>query len=215
MKSLRLVAFALCAFSASAPGWARLVHPPSTMVVASPDGGSLLRIDPANWTSVDPAQHATASVFRYDPASKSYQLGATFALRNQVAPDLAAISTDATYIVTCDDWDRIGCTPNTVVIYRGSGEFLKAWSLTDIFSPEEIDRLSPKFSNTASRYWRGNFLQIIGSTLSIPPRLEAPWQVGSLLNLGTLKFSRIGEHWVDPKTQKAIPTPKVPLRATH
>jgi hypothetical protein len=191
---------------------AMLVAPPKIVVVASPDGGSLLRIDPGPWHSTDPAQHATASVFRYDPISKSYRLSTTFALRNRVAPDLAIIANDATYIATCDDWNEIGCTPNAVVVYRGSGEFLKAWSLEDIFSPAEIRRFGPFAINDSSRLWRGNFITFVtdgkGPMLSIPWRMDSPWQVLLRLDLNSLTITRSLEQWVDLQTHTIVPAPK-------
>ena len=204
--------YAVFAIFLVASAQARLIEPPGIIIVASPDGGALLRIDPGPWMASEPARPAMASVFRYDPQSKSYRLSTTFTLRNRVAPDVAIISNDATYIATCDDWDQIGCTPNAVVLYRGSGECLKAWSIEDLFSPGEIRRFGPFAMNAPSRYWRGSFIQFItdskGPALSIPWRMDAPWHVALRLDLNSLTFTRNGEHWIDPKTHTVIPAPK-------
>lgn len=176
---------------------AYIVIPPRLTIVASPDGSALLRIDPGSRHSKpgEPIQPAQATVFRYDTPSRTYHFAGTFALRNPLAPMTAIISDRAEYIVTCDDWDpAIGCTPNVLVVYRGSGEVVKAWSLEDIFSPAEIARFGPFASNVPIRRWRGEKLQFIdspkGLSVGIPWARELPWQVSLRLDLTSLTIQK-------------------------
>lgn len=176
---------------------AYVVFPPSLTIVASPDGSALLRIDPGveRPKPGETARPAQATVFRYNAQAKTYHVTGTFALRNPLAPATAAISNGAEFIITCDDWPPlVGCTPNVLVVYFGSGEFVKAWSLEDIFSPAEIKRFGPFASNIPLRRWRGEKLQFIdspkGLSVGIPWARELPWQVSLRLDLTSLTIQK-------------------------
>ena len=195
--------FLLVILGLSAPriASAYLLTPPRLTIVASPDGSALLRIDPGAWPHAggEAARSgkatATATVFLYDAASQSYHVAKTFALRNPIAPTTAIISDGARFIVTCDDWDpEIGCTPNVVAIYRGSGELVKAWALEDIFSPAEIKRFGPFPINVPARRWRGEKVTFVtdskGPAVWIPWANDLPWHVGLRLDLKSLTFEK-------------------------
>jgi hypothetical protein len=139
------------------------VKQPTVQIVASPDGHTLLRIDPnPEWPAANKGSPAQATVFKYDEKTGGYSLATKFALRNLIMPSKALISNGAEFIVTLDDWDPdIGCTANVVVVYRGNGEAVKSWALEDIFTPKEIERLSPQFANVPKRVWRGENIQLV------------------------------------------------------
>jgi hypothetical protein len=118
-------------------------------IVTSSDGSALLRITPAGSSG----SHAVAIVMRFDKATREYRKVAEFKLRNPWAPHQAVITNDARFVVTFDDWGEIGRTENVVVVYRGSGQAIKAWGLSDIFSEEEIKTFR---SSVSSTWWRGD-----------------------------------------------------------
>jgi hypothetical protein len=120
-------------------------------VVASPDGTALLRIMPGR--QGEDGRSAIATVLKYDATSGGYQKAAEFPLRNPWSPHTAAITSEARFIVTFDDWAAIGRTENVVVIYRGTGEFVRAWSLADIFTEDERKKFA---SSVSSTWWRGD-----------------------------------------------------------
>ena len=123
---------------------------PSVQIISSPDGNALLRITPGNQDSSE--SRSTATIFLHDAGSASYRKITEFSLRNPLAPIDAEITNDAQYVVTFDDWGRYGQTENTMVIYRGNGEFLKSWRLEDIYSREEARNFPVSASSTL---WRG------------------------------------------------------------
>jgi TonB family protein len=73
-----------------------------------------------------------------------------FALRNEVTPVSAVLSNDGAWLVTFDDWHSMGYGPNVVVIYRADGTVVRALSLEDILTSEDLDVLPRSVS---SRYW--------------------------------------------------------------
>jgi len=163
----------------------------SLKVIASPDGSALLRITPGQ--SGEKESHATAVVLKYDAASGGYQKVTEFPLRNPVAPHEAVITNGARFIVTFDDWAEIGRTENVVVVYRGTGEVVKSWSLADIFSPEERKRFT---SSVSSTWWRGNVELLENRTQSpvviIRPEARMMPQNGApmLFDIGKLTFEK-------------------------
>ena len=116
--------------------------PSGPQFVASADGSVLLRIEPDNrWLTQPNTQRLppTATVFRFDAKTESFQMVSKFVLRNHLMPSKAFISNGAQFIVTLDDWEpEEGSTPNAVVVYLETGELVKSWSLEDIFSKKEI-----------------------------------------------------------------------------
>jgi hypothetical protein len=137
---LLLLYVAITAVTAEADTWAA----PELTIVTSPDGGALLRITPGG-------PSATAIVMRFDDATRDYRKVAEFSLRNPQAPHQAVITNGGRFVVTFDDWGEIGRTENVVVVYRGNGQIVKAWSLSDIFSKEELKAFR---SSVSSTWWR-------------------------------------------------------------
>jgi hypothetical protein len=188
------VAILSCVAASVAAAYA--VGAPRLMIAASPDGSALLRIDPGAWGREEMARPAQATVYRYDTGSKGYRVTGSFALRNPVAPMTAVISNGAAFVVTCDDYDpAIGSTPNVVVVYRGSGELVKAWALEDIFSSAEIERFGPFPDNVPVWRWRGEKVSFMGDSKSvwIPAGRDLPWHVSLRLDLVSLTFQKYPE----------------------
>jgi len=104
--------------------------PSGPQFVASADGSVLLRIEPDNRWLTQPIAKLppTATVFRFDAKTESFQMVSKFVLRNHLMPSKAFISNGAQFIVTLDDWEpEEGSTPNAVVVYlrnRGIGEVM-------------------------------------------------------------------------------------------
>ena len=167
---------------------------PKPCFVGSPDGLALLRIDPGD--TGDSNRHpAHASVYKVDAKTGSYQLFSRFYLRNPSAPKNAVISNDARFIVTVDDWEPYrGATQNSVVVYRGTGEILKWWSLEDIFSNEELRRFKFVPSDVPDRIWHGEAVSVSMDDaihpvfVWIPWSRDLPWHVGLSLNLSAMTF---------------------------
>ena len=72
-------------------------------------------------------------------------------LRNPVAPAMICVSFDGQYVITFDEFDRIGLTENTVVIYGHLSGESRAFGLDDFLSAEQIESL---LSVPNIRLWR-------------------------------------------------------------
>lgn len=73
-------------------------------------------------------------------------------LPNEVAPVEVLVASDGRYVVTFDEWGRVGWGPNVVVIYGPAGEIVKRFALEDILKPEEVAAL---VQTVSSRWWGG------------------------------------------------------------
>lgn len=68
-------------------------------------------------------------------------------LVNEVAPVTALVSDLDGSFITFDNWHRKGWGNDAIVIYSGSGELRKKFSLTDILSKREFDELPRSVSS--------------------------------------------------------------------
>lgn len=194
---LRLVSRAAAALALVTTGYGYLTGAPGIRIVASQDGRSLLRIDPPSHRDGKLHATCTATVFQLDDQTRGYRTVTTFTLRNPRAPDTALIANNAEYIITFDDWDpEIGRGPNVLVVYRGTGEFLKAWRLEEIITPEEMKPLEPpggRFIGGWPRRWRSENVQIIqhvnGAFVNIPWHPDAKVRASRQLQLSALKLT--------------------------
>ncbi len=73
-------------------------------------------------------------------------------LANAISPVTALVSDDGDYVVTFDNWYRIGWGNDVVVIYGANGTLIKRYGLADILSEDEIEKI-PR--TVASRWWGG------------------------------------------------------------
>ena len=122
---------------------------PALRVIAAPDGSAILRISFVG----EEKPRSVATVLKYDTPSQTYRKSTEFTLRNELAPRDAVITNDGRFIVTFDDWIGVGRTSNVVVVYRGTGEFVRAWRLEDVFSEDERKKF---ISSTSGTWWRGD-----------------------------------------------------------
>jgi hypothetical protein len=74
-------------------------------------------------------------------------------LLNPTAPVEVLVATDGRYVVTLDDWGKVGYGPNVVVIYGPGGELVRNLALEDLLTEEEIAVVP---HSASSRWWRGD-----------------------------------------------------------
>jgi hypothetical protein len=70
-------------------------------------------------------------------------------LVNPVAPAASFVtqSTNGIFVITFDDWAKIGVSSNAVVIYNKYGSLVRALRLSDLMASEEISRLPKTMSS--------------------------------------------------------------------
>jgi hypothetical protein len=164
---------------------------PNVEVVTSPDRSGLVRVVPGG-------SNATAVVMRFSDSQREYRRIAEVQLSNLLAPVAVLVTNNARYIVTFDDWGYLGSGRNVVVVYDSNGKCLKSWSLSDIFTEDEIRTFTQTASST---WWRGKVavLEAAGFHPKIeifPP--ERGWKFGGsrnpaspiYLELSTLTFRK-------------------------
>lgn len=72
-------------------------------------------------------------------------------LINPSAPCFVLISNDAQWVVTLDNWARLGYGDQVIVIYNAEGEMIKHEALEDRLSDEELKAIP---CTVSSRWWR-------------------------------------------------------------
>lgn len=87
----------------------------------------------------------------------TYELVWRKPLVNQISPGSALVSDVDGSFVTFDDWGNSGHGDNVVVIYSGSGDMVKRFSLSDLMTEEQIEKLP---GSIGSIYWGGNHILI-------------------------------------------------------
>ena len=110
------------------------------------------------------------AIFYVRESNGSYTKKSVFPLVNQISPVNALVSADGNYLVTFDNWHRVGLGDDVVVIYRSNGTLNKKFSLEDLFT--EVDVKS--FFRTASSRWWGShhYLDDEKNILHLKPALE-------------------------------------------
>jgi hypothetical protein len=118
-------------------GYADTCDDTSTTAIVSRDGNIAVRID--SGSPVEPGKIRTecvATLTKWNGKEQSYRFLRRMTLRNEVRPKTAAITEDARFLVTFDDYCEMGTTANTIVIYdlqEGSSyahalnDFVPAW----------------------------------------------------------------------------------------
>ena len=71
-------------------------------------------------------------------------------LLNPAAPHKVLVADSGEYVVTFDDWGRVGYGDNVVVIYGAEGDVVKNFALEDLLTEEEIADVP---HSTSSRWW--------------------------------------------------------------
>lgn len=88
--------------------------------------------------------YATAEFYRRH-ADRSYRLVAEKTLLNPVAP-IVFFVTDRGYLATLDNWHNVGYG-KIAAFYTPEGEPIKSFTLTDLFSSDELERFSKSVSS--------------------------------------------------------------------
>jgi hypothetical protein len=74
-------------------------------------------------------------------------------LENPYSPHKVLVADSGDYVVTFDEWGRVGYGPNVVVIYGPEGEVIKKYDLEDLLTKEEITMVP---TTVSSRWWGGD-----------------------------------------------------------
>ena len=93
---------------------------------------------------------ATAEFYKLEK-DRSYRLAATAALVIPVAP-IDFFVTDKGFLVTLDNWHNMGYG-KVVAFYSSWGNLLRAYALSDLFKPAEIEAMRHSVS---SIWWRNS-----------------------------------------------------------
>ena len=160
---------ALFAVAVASVGFADSWSLPTVLTVSSTNGDVLVRVEPSR----DDAS-PQALVFDYDTHAEAYILRSKFTLRNRMSPYRLAVSPQAARIVAVEEYGSLGYGSDSIVIYDGSGHLLWRWSLSDIFTKDEIARIP---SSTSSRWWVEGitiFRQSVGYIAVIYPPRDRP-----------------------------------------
>ena len=92
--------------------------------------------------------YATAELSRGTGADL-YTPVRTFTLLNPVAP-VDLFLTDTGHLIAFDNWHNMGYG-KVAVLYRPDGSVVRAYSLEDLFSAEDLARIAP---SVFSKWWR-------------------------------------------------------------
>lgn len=101
--------------------------------------------------AADALENNYARAIFYVNENGGYTKKSEFRLVNEISPVQALVSADGNYVVTFDNWHRVGIGDDIVVIYRSDGTLIKKFSLEDLFSTADIKG----FLKTASSRWWG------------------------------------------------------------
>ena len=72
-------------------------------------------------------------------------------LQNRLSPVTAVVANGGWRIVTFDNYYSVGFGDEVIVFYNETGDLIKKYSLEDLLSKEELDRVPRSVS---SRWWR-------------------------------------------------------------
>ena len=98
----------------------------------------------------DAGDNYCAGVF-LEARGGTYVRAAAFRLANELAPMKALVADSGRYVVTFDNWGRLGYGDEVVVIYRSDGTLVRKLGLADFLTEPDIRSLS----HTASSIWWG------------------------------------------------------------
>jgi hypothetical protein len=133
---------ALFAAAASADSWLA----PNEQDYYSANEAYFLHVVPGD--GVNPAR---GTFYRAFPARDAQELWSR-ELLNPAAPHKVLVADSGEYVVTFDEWGRVGYGPNVVVIYRPGGEVVRNYALEDLLTEKEIAAVPLTVS---SRWWGG------------------------------------------------------------
>jgi hypothetical protein len=100
----------------------------------------------------DGSRPARGTLYRAFPARDAQELWSR-ELVNPTAPHEVLVADSGEYVVTFDEWGRVGYGPNVVVIYGPGGELVRTFALEDLLTEKEIAAVPHTVS---SRWWHGD-----------------------------------------------------------
>lgn len=161
----------------------QLNHLPLSLIVICLGGANLLFAD--RWAAPTIQEYYSANgkyVVITKPGSRGQSPNATVYqiekdnrilhwqsnLTNTRGPVKAFVSNDGEYVITLDNWSRVGYGEDVIAFYNSDGQ-IKRYSLEeatlDFFIGIEKPRFISYFSRTASsRWWRDNSITLINKT---------------------------------------------------
>lgn len=141
----------------------------------SPDGRHVLRVlpgssigDTVGFQGAARGPYARALVYRLEGGER-YVKVREVTLANPVAPVFVAIA-DGGEFATLDNWHNMGMG-RMLVVYDAEGKLRRAWTLADLYTEAERERLQ---RSTSSTWWRCPALPVLQprtSTLLVTDRL--------------------------------------------
>jgi hypothetical protein len=190
MRALLALALTLGSTTARADDWPGAV--PSG--VASPDGKTVVRILPGDslgdvvgFAGAKKGQPARAVFYRLEGEDR-YVKYQEAKLLNPIAPVVHAVSNTGE-LVTLDNWHNMGYG-KVVGVYAADGRLRRSYTLAELYSPEEIRRMT---MSTSSIWWRCSSSPTLG-----PRSLALQWRdaIGHVLeaNFATGAVTRTGMH---------------------
>lgn len=125
-------------------------------VVASPDGETLVRVEPGEslgdtvgFAGAGKGAFARATYYRRNTDNGNYEPARTISLDNPVSP-VDTYLNNAGILVTLDNWHNAGYG-KVVVIYDRDGKLLRSYELEDLYSESAVGRI---LTSVSSRWWR-------------------------------------------------------------
>jgi hypothetical protein len=126
----------------------------SNTAITSYDGNIVVRVQPGSPDTPARARaECIATLTKWSEQDQSYHFLRRVTLRNPERPLTAVITDDARFLVTFDDWCRMGETENAIVIYDLEQGTSHAYALKDFLSASYRETLSRSMSSTE---WRGD-----------------------------------------------------------
>lgn len=146
-----LFSLLLCISDVNSDSWL----PPQTTGVASPGGEFLVRIEPGDsvgdvfgFAGEKKGKFAQAFFYHLEDVNK-LSLQQKIDLVNPIAPVFYVV-TNQGKLVTFDNWHNVGYG-KVLVIYAASGKLIKSFSLSDMYSKSEREKIP---ASVSSLWWR-------------------------------------------------------------
>ena len=144
---------------------------PSTTAFHSNDGSITVRIDPGSirgpgFKNVE----CFATLTKWNEDERGYHFLRRITLRNSERPLEAVITNDARFLVTFDDWCRMGRTENAIVIYDLQNGTAHPHALKDFLPTSYYESIMSSMSSISSTEWRDEpYVNESNQTVYVPP----------------------------------------------
>ena len=178
---MRLAAAALFLLSmsnANADSWASA----QPIAAVSDDTNWLVRVVPGEsigdvygFAGEPTGPYAEATLFQYDEVMKDYSEIRKFRTQNPVSP-VEIFVTNEGWLITLDNWHNFGIG-NVLTVSNSNGKVVRTFTLADIFSAEDLEKLEMSMS---SIWWRCG-----PAILGTPEKTVGVWDsLGRVLSIG-------------------------------